>query len=109
MLCWPLALSLTAIRALGIFGATCLTGTICQLPLSHRSHAWMAYLTQAGVSIGLAQMAEKQYPQIGTYLTTVVLAVITINQIIGPITFKYALNRVGDTDTGSPSARLKIG
>ena len=37
---------------------------------------------QAGVAIGLAQLAQRQFPEIGVYLVTVVLAVITINQIV---------------------------
>ena len=58
----------------------------------------MAYVTQAGVAIGLAQIVKTQYPEIGLYLTTVVLAVITINQIIGPITLKAALGFAGETN-----------
>lgn len=57
----------------------------------------MAYITQAGVAIGLAQLAERHFPEIGMYLTTLVLAVITVNQVVGPITFKMALNMVGET------------
>ena len=56
--------------------------------------AWMAYLTQAGVAIGLAQLAQYKFPRIGDHLTTIVLAVISINQVIGPVTFKAALNIV---------------
>ncbi|CAN2041032.1 Sodium/hydrogen exchanger family protein [Candidatus Magnetomoraceae bacterium gMMP-15] len=93
---WALALCLAVVRALGIFSATWLAGTITKEPARNNRIAWMAYLTQAGVAIGLAQLAERQFPEIGIYLTTVVLAVITINQIIGPITFKAALNLVGD-------------
>ncbi len=54
----------------------------------------MAYITQAGVAIGLAQLAQRQFPEIGVYLITLVLAVISINQIIGPIAFKIALGIV---------------
>ena len=43
----------------------------------------MAYLTQAGVAIGLAQLAQYKFPRIGDHLTTIVLAVISINQVIG--------------------------
>jgi len=54
-------------------------------------------VTQAGVSIGLAQIAARQFPEIGMHLNTVILAIIAINQIIGPITFKLALNNVGES------------
>jgi hypothetical protein len=56
----------------------------------------MAFITQAGVAIGLAQLAQRQFPEIGMYLTTVVLAMIAINQIVGPVTFKMALNLLGE-------------
>ena len=93
---WPLAVCLAGVRALGIFGATWLAGTLSRDPPGHNRIAWMAYLTQAGVAIGLAQLAERQFPEVGLYLTTVVLAVITINQVVGPIAFKMALNLVGE-------------
>jgi Kef-type K+ transport system membrane component KefB len=94
--CWKLALCLAVVRVIGIFTATWLAGTIAgELPLHNRS-AWMAYLTQAGVAIGLAQMAQREFPGIGVYLTTVVLALIFVNQVVGPITFKTVLNLVGE-------------
>ncbi len=95
-LCWPLALSLALVRVAGIFCATWLAGTIIRDKPSHKNNAWLAYLTQAGVAIGLAQLAQRQFPEIGVQLTTIVLAVITINQVVGPITFKIALGRVGE-------------
>ena len=91
---WPLALALVGVRIASIFGATWMAGTINKDPKLHNNSAWMAYLTQAGVAIGLAQLAERQFPEIGSSLTTIVLAVITINQIVGPITFKAALEIV---------------
>lgn len=96
-LTWPLAVCLAGVRALGIFAATWLAGTLSRDPPGQNYIAWMAYLAQAGVAIGLAQLAERQFPEIGLYLSTVVLAVITINQVVGPIAFKMALNLVGET------------
>jgi Kef-type K+ transport system membrane component KefB len=94
--CWMFAVCLALVRAIGIWGGTWFAGMIQKDPKINRQSAWMAYLTQAGVAIGLAQLVQRQAPEIGVYLTTVVLAVISINQIIGPITFKLALYRVGE-------------
>ena len=94
--CWVFALCLALVRGLGIWGGTMAAGVIQREPKINRQSAWMAYITQAGVAIGLAQLVQRQAPDIGVYLTTVVLAVISINQIIGPITFKLALHRVGE-------------
>lgn len=96
-LCWPIAVCIALVRLAGIFIATFIAGTIDGETSLVRNVSWMAYLTQAGVAIGLAQLVRNQYPDIGLYLTTVVLAVITINQIIGPITFKIVLDLVGES------------
>lgn len=95
-LCWPLALSIVAVRAAGLFGGSWLAGRINHEPPAHCSSAWMTYLTQAGVAIGLAQLAMREFPEIGMHLNTVVLAIIAVNQIIGPILFKGALSYVGE-------------
>ena len=98
MFTWPLALALGLIRVIGIMLASWSAGVISGASPRERRIAWMAYLTQAGVAIGLARLAEQQFPEIGLYMTTIVLAVITINQIIGPITFKAALTLAGDVN-----------
>ncbi|WDN87531.1 hypothetical protein BuS5_00499 [Desulfosarcina sp. BuS5] len=95
-MCWPLALCIAFVRVLGIFTATWLAGSLNKDPVKHKRNAWMAYITQAGVAIGLAQLAARQSREIGVYLSTIVLAVITINQVIGPITFKIALRLTGE-------------
>ncbi len=97
-ICWPIALCIAMIRMVGIFIATFIAGTINKDPVLFRKVSWMAYVTQAGVAIGLAQIVKNHYPDIGLYLTTVVLAVITINQIIGPVTFKIVLGLVGESN-----------
>ncbi len=93
---WPLAVCLVMLRAAGIFGGTWLAGVLNKDKRLFRHTEWMAYLTQAGVSIGLAQLAQREFPDVGTHLTTLVLAVICINQVIGPIIFKMALNMTGE-------------
>ncbi|MBU2488402.1 MAG: cation:proton antiporter [Proteobacteria bacterium] len=94
---WPLAVSLVLVRAAGIYGGAFLSGVLAGDPPEHRNWAGMTYLTQAGVSIGLAQLACRQFPEIGDLLTTIILAVIAINQIIGPIALKAALVRSGES------------
>ena len=95
-MCWPLALCIAMVRVFGIFMATWIAGSLNKDPVKHKRNAWMTYITQAGVAIGLAQIAARQSREIGGYLSTIVLAVITINQIIGPITFKIALRVTGE-------------
>jgi Kef-type K+ transport system membrane component KefB len=100
LMTWPLAALLVIVRTVGIFGSTWVAGILNRDPSQHRRIAWMAYITQAGVAIGLAQLAQRRFPELGVYLTTLVLAVITINQVVGPITFKIALKKAGEVEQG---------
>ena len=89
--CWPLALLLTLSRAAGLWISTWSAGRLSGLSATECQTAWMAHLTQAGVAIGLTQIIARKDPETAGYLTTLTLAAITINQLIGPLTFKRAL------------------
>jgi Kef-type K+ transport system membrane component KefB len=70
----------------------------------------LAFSTQAGVSLGLAAIVVRRFPGWGAELATTLVGVIALNQIIGPIALKYALNAVGEARarstrrTASPAA-----
>jgi hypothetical protein len=56
----------------------------------------LSFVTQAGVSLGLAGIVVHRFPDWGAALATTIVAVIALNQIVGPIAFKYALEAVGE-------------
>ncbi len=58
--------------------------------------SWMAYVTQAGVGLGLATIVESAYPEWGNAFSTLVIGVIVINQVVGPPLFKWAIYKVGE-------------
>jgi Kef-type K+ transport system membrane component KefB len=96
---WRWALLFVAIRMLGIFLGS--HGVLWRLhaPFRMGSFYGMSFITQAGVSIGLASMIPRRFPVGGEGLYTLVLAVIVINQIVGPIAFKFALEQSGEAKT----------
>jgi Kef-type K+ transport system membrane component KefB/Trk K+ transport system NAD-binding subunit len=59
--------------------------------------AWMPFLTQAGVALGLSTIISHEFPEWGNQFETIVIAIVVINQLIGPPLFKWALNYVGET------------
>lgn len=59
--------------------------------------AWMPYLTQAGVALGLATIISHEFPSWGRQFETIVIAIIVINQLVGPSLFKIALNYVKES------------
>lgn len=94
--CWPLALILALSRAAGLAVSTWTAGRLTHLPAQECRLAWMSHLTQAGVAIGLTQIIAREDPATAAYLTTLTLAVITLNQCIGPVAFKQALVLMGE-------------
>ncbi|MGD9211087.1 MAG: PTS sugar transporter subunit IIA [Desulfobacteraceae bacterium] len=91
---WSIALMLFLIRIIAIFiGAFC-GGILAKDPMQYNRIAWMGYITQAGVGLGLAKQVAVEFLQWGTTFATLMIAVIVLNQIIGPPFFKWALHLV---------------
>jgi Kef-type K+ transport system membrane component KefB len=96
---WLLALLLVAARCILIWLGAYLGGLSSGDPPNFRRMSGLGFITQAGVSLGLAGIVVRRFPEWGTDLATIFVAVIALNQIIGPITFKFALNAVGEART----------
>ena len=64
-------------------------------PDAHREVAWMGYVTQAGVALGLARAAALRFPEWGEDFGAVAVAVVVLNQVIGPPLFRTPYWRWG--------------
>jgi Kef-type K+ transport system membrane component KefB len=115
---WPLVLPLAALRA-GAIWAGCRLGVRWSGSASARTdvlrrHLWTGLLPQAGVAIGLAAVVAQTYPHRGGQIRSLFLALVAINQVLGPILFRRALERSGEipgTDAehaGSLAAASKV-
>jgi len=93
---WPIALVLFAVRLVGIFIGSFEGGVIAKDPMQHNWLGWTAYVTQAGVGLGLAKETAVVFPAWGDAFATVIISVIVLNQIVGPPIFKWVINRVGE-------------
>ncbi len=91
---WQIALALFFIRLLSIFIGSFTGGTIAGEPMKNNATSWMAYVTQAGVGLGLAKEVAVEFPQFGLDFATIMIAVIVLNQIAGPPLFKWVINFV---------------
>jgi len=76
----------------GVFGVT-----VVKDPKKYTFIAWMPYLTQAGVALGLATIISEEFPVWGHEFETIIIAIIVINQLIGPPLFKWTLNYVKES------------
>ncbi len=60
-------------------------------------NSWLGFITQAGISLGLLTEVLRRFPEFGLHIQAILIATITLNQIIGPVGFKYGLYRAGET------------
>lgn len=94
---WTVAILLVGVRAGAIYLSAYAGGRLGGDPPRFNRIAGLAYLTQAGVSLGLALEVTRRFPGWGDAFVTVIVAVIAVNQMIGPIAMKQALVRAGET------------
>ncbi|XOV93704.1 MAG: cation:proton antiporter [Bacteroidota bacterium] len=77
-------------------------GFLARDPMKFNHLGWMPYITQAGVALGLATVVANQFPGWGEQFATVIIALIVINQFIGPPLFKWAIYQVGEDRSRAP-------
>ncbi|MCB9423007.1 MAG: cation:proton antiporter [Ardenticatenaceae bacterium] len=93
---WLIALALFAVRLVGIFVGSLGGGILAGDSMRRSRFTWMAFVTQAGVGLGLAKEVAVEFPGWGEDFATIVISVIVLSQIIGPPFIKWAINRVGE-------------
>jgi hypothetical protein len=95
---WMLGLIIVVVRTLMIFAGSRISGKIAGDKKGICNNAWLGFITQAGVSLGLLSEVVRRFPEIGGDIQSILITAITANQIVGPMAFKYALNKAGETE-----------
>ena len=84
-------------RALGKYYGARVGAQITKMPEPIVKYLGLTLIPQAGVAIGLSQIASRTLPQpYASTLQAVVLAAVIANEIVGPILTKYALTKAGE-------------
>lgn len=99
----PLALAACAARTLTYILASRLGGKWAGESPAIQRHAWLAYLPQAGVTLGLVGVAALQLPQLAGPITTTGMAIVAVNLLLGPVTLRRALNLLGEIPGATPA------
>ena len=94
----PVALALFAIRFAGINVGAYLGSKLAGEPAKFAQYAGLALITQAGIALGLAREVAVEFPALGDAFSTMVIAVVVLNEIFGPMFLKEALIRVGEAN-----------
>lgn len=96
---WPVALSLCAGRFVFTYAAQRLSARLAGDDDLLRRWAFASMVSQAGLTLGLSAVIVRTFPSIGDGLRSLVVATVAINEVVGPIFFKLALERTGEVQS----------
>ncbi len=90
---WRIALVIILARLVSIYGSTWLGARMAGDGPIVRRHAWSGFVAMAGVTLGIANLIRERFPGLGSSVASLIIAIIAVNQLIGPPIFRYALVR----------------
>ncbi len=102
-----IALGLVALRGVAIYFA-CRRFSPPDEP-QVRQYLWMGLISQAGVTFGLAALLARTFPTFGPEVEVLIIAMVTVQQLIGPVLVRRALQRVGETHSAPAAANATQG
>eukprot|EP00466_Bigelowiella_natans_P016558 jgi/Bigna1/87356/estExt_fgenesh1_pg.C_190145 len=91
-----LGLGIFSLRIASLWLGATLGGWLAGRPSRETSYAWMGYVTQAGVAMGLAKDVAREFPEWGQVFASMMIFQMAINQVVGPPLFKYAIVSMGE-------------
>ncbi len=95
---WPMAVALCAVRMVATVVASRVASRLADDPPAVRTWGWSGLVSQAGVTLGLSALVERAFPSFGPPFRSLALATVALNEVVGPICFKMALDRTGESE-----------
>lgn len=93
---WFVAVILLMVRKVMVFtGINVGSRLVEDFPIMRR-YGWMGFVNQSGVTLALALIIGRKFPEFGNYFKAIALGMIVITDFYGPALFKYALHKAGE-------------
>ncbi len=92
---WLLAVVLVVMRAGAFYAGVFAASRVVRDLRPYSRNLWSGFLAQAGVTIGIAALVARRFDW-GHEFETIVLAVVAINQLVGPVALKALLESRGE-------------
>ncbi len=98
----PAALLIVAVRVAATWVGTWLGAKAGAAPPTVEKYAWTGYISQAGVALALAAIIQRTFGDaaFASILYNLILAMIAIQEILGPILLRWGLTRAGEVEGG---------
>jgi Kef-type K+ transport system membrane component KefB len=94
---WPIAVALAGSRLLVTLVTGRVASRLAKDPPMVRRWAWAGLVSQAGLALGVAAVIERSFPILGSGFRALSIAVVALNEMVGPVLFKLALDRAGES------------
>lgn len=91
-----LGLGYLVFRMLGKGIGASIGGQISHSASSIKKYIGLGLVPQAGVALGVALIAQAEFPEVGGLILTVIVATTVVYEIVGPVCTRIALQRVGE-------------
>jgi Kef-type K+ transport system membrane component KefB len=98
---WKYVLALVALRTLAVWIGTGIGCKISGLEAPASRYIWTAFVPQAGISLALAVVIADEFSAFAfsEKVYAILLSAIAIHELVGPILFKFGLERAGETQS----------
>jgi Kef-type K+ transport system membrane component KefB len=94
---WPVALVLAGSRSVVTWAGSKIAARMANDPPSVRAWGWSGLVSQAGLALGLSAIVAREFPSVGAPFRALAVAMVALNEMIGPVIFKMALDRSGES------------
>ncbi len=102
---WPAAVILFAARAASTIVGARVSGWLAGDAPSLRHWGWAGLVSQAGLALGIAAKMADEFPSFGGQFGALAVAAVALNELVGPVLFKFALDRNGESGrAGEPES-----
>jgi Kef-type K+ transport system membrane component KefB len=98
---WPWALLLVGLRVVSLRYGVRWAGRQADVTPALAREGWLGLISQVGMAVVLTQLARRAFPEWGVSLETLLVAMIGFHTMVGPICFRWALERAGEITTTS--------
>ena len=93
---WAIAFLLFGIRLVAIIIASFIGSIILKDSMRKTLVSWTPYITQAGISLGLITIVSAHFIGFGVEFAAILIAVVVINQFVGPLLMKFSILNAGE-------------
>jgi Kef-type K+ transport system membrane component KefB len=105
---WPVAVILSGTRALFTWTFGRAASRLAGDGPAVKRWGFAGLVSQAGLALGLAGTVARTFPSFGDGFRALAIATVALNELFGPILFKFALDRAGETSAKPAATRPSL-